>query len=157
MKKAAAIDPSGHYRYSLGREWDVNAPRITFIMLNPSFADADRDDPTLRRCIGFARYWGYGSLEVVNLFAYRTANPTILEQVRDPIGCECDRYIKIAVETADRIIVAWGNKGILRNRCQVVLDRLNIDRLYCLGMTQKNQPRHPLYVKKTAKLYRYLP
>lgn len=152
MKKGAVIDPTGLYRYSLWREWDTNAPRLAFIMLNPSLADAITDDPTLRRCISFAQSWGYGSLEAVNLFAYRASCPTILNQITDPIGSENDRYLKQAVELADKIIVAWGNRGILRNRSRVVLDWLTgFDALYCLGITQRGYPRHPLYVKSNTK------
>ena len=75
VRKGAVIDPTGLYRYSLWREWNPDAAQITFIMLNPSRADATNDDPTIRRCINFASSWGYGYLEVVNLFAYRTSHP----------------------------------------------------------------------------------
>ena len=95
MIKSAEIDPTGLYRYSLYRGWETNAPkRIAFVMLNPSRADATNDDPTLCRCISFARSWGYGSLEVVNLFAYRASKPEELKTVTDPVGSENDRYIQ---------------------------------------------------------------
>jgi len=77
MKQGAALDPTGLYRYLLWREWDGNAPRVVFVMLNPSRADANTDDPRLRRCLGFARSWGCGAIEVVNLFAYRASRPDI--------------------------------------------------------------------------------
>lgn len=151
MKQGAAIDPTGLYRYSLWREWDANAPRVAFIMLNPSRADANTDDPTLRRCLGFARSWGCGSIEVVNLFAYRASRPDILRVVLDPVGPENDRYLRESVERADRIIVAWGNRGSLRNRYQTVSPWLSKrENLYCLGITQRGHPRHPLYVRSTT-------
>ena len=151
MKKDAVIDPTGLYRYSLSREWDTNAPRIAFVMLNPSSADAITDDPTLRRCINFAKSWGYGSLEVVNLFAYRTTKPAELNLVKDPIGSENDCYLKEAFTVADRIIVAWGTRGILRNRSKEVLSFLTGFEVYCLGTTKKGYPRHPLYLKSNTK------
>lgn len=152
MKKGAVIDPLGLYRYTLWREWDTDAPKVAFVMLNPSRADAITDDPTLRRCISFAQSWGYGSLEVVNLFAYRASCPTILNQLIDPIGLENDCYLKKAVELADKIIVAWGNHGILRDRAKIFLQKLSsLNTLYCLGITKRGNPRHPLYVKACTK------
>jgi len=150
MNQGAAIDPTGLYRYSLWREWDANAPRVAFVMLNPSRADANTDDPTLRRCLGFARSWGCGSIEVVNLFAYRASRPDILRVVLDPVGPENDRYLQEAVERADQIIVAWGNRGSLRNRYQTVSSWLmSRENLYCLGITQIGHPHHPLYVRSS--------
>lgn len=84
MEKYACID--GDYRYILGRKWDEKKPQVTFVMLNPSTADAQQDDPTLGKCIKFATSWDYGSLEVVNLFAYRATKPCELRKVSDPIG-----------------------------------------------------------------------
>lgn len=96
MKKGAVIDKTGLYRYSLWREWDIDKSKIVFIMLNPSKADASIDDPTLRRCISFAKFWDYGSLIVVNLFAFRTASPLELKKVDNPIGKQNDRHLKKA-------------------------------------------------------------
>ena len=90
-RTGADFDPTGVYRYSLWREWDARAPAVAFVMLNPSTADAGKDDPTIRRCASFARSWGYGSLEVVNLFAYRASEPKRLRQTPDPIGPANDR------------------------------------------------------------------
>ena len=128
-------------------------------MLNPSRADATNDDPTLCRCISFARSWGYGSLEVVNLFAYRASKPEELKTVTDPVGSENDRYIQEVVKRADKIIVAWGNQEILKKRYKVVLNMLNGlsgIQLYCLGTTKKGHPYHPLYVKSNTKPVFYL-
>lgn len=156
MKKGAVIDLMELYRYSLWREWDANAPRVAFVMLNPSRADATTDDPTIRRCISFAQSWGYGSLEVVNLFAYRASKPAELKKAIDPIGSENDYYLEKAIKSADKIIVAWGNYGNFRNRCREVFDLLtSFDKLYCLGITKRGYPRHPLYVKTNAKLVYY--
>ena len=86
MHTGAEFDATGCYRYLLWRSWDGQAPRVGFVMLNPSRADAAVNDPTIRRCLGFARTWGFGAMDVVNLFAYCTAQPAVLRQVNDPIG-----------------------------------------------------------------------
>lgn len=105
MKQDAVIDQTGIYRYSLTRCWDQTLGKVTFILLNPSTADAYEDDPTLRRCIDYASSWGYGSLELVNLFAYRTKDPKILSNAKDPIGPDNDDYIQKAVTNADLVVV----------------------------------------------------
>ncbi|MDJ0713917.1 MAG: DUF1643 domain-containing protein [Prochloraceae cyanobacterium] len=124
MKKGALIDPTGLYRYSLWREWDANAPKITFIMLNPSRADATVDDPTIRRCINFASSWSYGFLEVVNLFAYRTSDPKKLHLVEDPVGQDNDRYIQRAVSEAKVVVLAWGHNDSIFYREALYTDKL---------------------------------
>lgn len=120
-------------------------------MLNPNRADARLDDPTIRRCIAFAQTWGYGSLEVMNLFAYRTANPAELRRVSDPIGVENDRYLAGLTERIDCLLLAWGNWGRLRARDQAVLPLLSSAQpMYCLGRTKVGQPRHPLYLRRDS-------
>lgn len=150
----AIFDKTGRYRYSLWREWDERLPRIAFVMLNPSTADAVSNDPTIHRCICFAQSWGYGSLEVVNLFAYRATEPRSLKLAKRPVGKENDRYLLEAVQRCDRTVLAWGNWGTLQERDRLVLELLRdrFHHLYCLGMTQANQPRHPLYLKATTEL-----
>ncbi|MBD2303195.1 DUF1643 domain-containing protein [Nostoc sp. FACHB-190] len=151
MKKFAVINDN--YRYLLVREWDINKPQITFVMLNPSTADAEQDDPTLRKCINFAQSWGYGSLEVVNLFAYRATKPRHLRQVADPVGSENDYYLQLATKRAALIIVAWGVNGSFQNRNQEVLSLISGQQLlYCLGVTKHGHPRHPLYIKNNTQL-----
>jgi hypothetical protein len=150
MKRGATFDNTGCYRYSLCRSWDPITPKVGFIMLNPSQADETADDPTIRRCIGFARSWGYGGMEVMNLFAYRTTHPKNLRQVADPVGQENDRYLESLGQRVDRIILAWGNWGRLMERDRVVWSLLAQNQnLYCLGLTKLQQPCHPLYLKKT--------
>lgn len=158
MKMDAVFDVTKTYRYSLWREWNPNAPCLGFIMLNPSTADKTTNDPTIRRCIGFAKTWGYGSLEVVNLFAYCTKSPQDLRRAVEPIGIENERYLLQAGQRAKTMILAWGNWGKLQNRSQEVLNLLSGEgELYCLGCTQSGQPRHPLYVKGNTHFNRYFP
>ena len=113
-------------------------------MLNPSRADAQTNDPTITRCINFAKAWGYGRLEVVNLFVYRTPHPSLLKQAAEPIGQDNERYILESVSKCDRVILAWGNYGIWRKQDIYTLELLkNRNHLYSLGITKKGCPRHP--------------
>ncbi|MGH2626189.1 MAG: DUF1643 domain-containing protein [Anaerolineales bacterium] len=143
MQRGATFDGTGVYRYHLWREWDQGLPVVTFVMLNPSTADAEQDDPTIRRCTAFARNWGYGRLEVVNLFAYRAASPRELFAARDPVGPENRRWVSGSVE-GNRVVVAWGNHG--RGLRSPVWEGLSGRGRACLGLTALGEPRHPLYV-----------
>ncbi len=143
---------TGDYRYLLWREWGSNLKTVSFIMLNPSRADAQINDPTITRCINFAKSWGYGRLEVVNLFAYRTPKPSLLKRAAEPIGKDNDRYILESVNRSNRIILAWGNNGTWQQQDFYVLQLLkNHNHLYCFGITKKGCPRHPLYLRSTIK------
>lgn len=124
-------------------------------MLNPSTADAVRDDPTIRRCIAFARAWGYERLTVTNLFAFRTPSPRVLRREQDPVGPENDGYLTRAATEADRTVCAWGVHGALRNREAEVLSLLQQRRLEHLGLTRAGHPRHPLYVAGATRLLPY--
>lgn len=122
-------------------------------MLNPSTADAQHNDPTIHRCVRFAQRWGYGALDVVNLFAYRATDPKVLKTIPDPIGPENDAYLLAAATQAERIVLAWGNWGALGQRNQQVLQLFPVQsRLYCLGKTLAGQPRHPLYLSYDSQL-----
>ena len=156
IRRTALFDQTGQYRYALSRSWqptDANDPSVAFVMLNPSRADAERDDPTIRACMQFAQGWGYGGLTVVNLFAYRTPEPKALKTVHDPVGPGCDRAILDAADRAERLLLAWGNWGTLLGRDRAVLRLLQpyADRLYCLGVNRTAQPRHPLYIKRSTQ------
>jgi hypothetical protein len=148
MRRGATFDVTGQYRYRLWRRWDGSLPRVVFVMLNPSTADHRQDDPTIRRCIGFARDWGYGGLVVVNLFAYRTASVTALFQARDPVGPDNDRHVAATCGRAAAVVLAWGVHGTRHGRAEGVLGLLarHRARLLCLGTTRHGHPRHPLYL-----------
>ncbi|MBD2259666.1 DUF1643 domain-containing protein [Pseudanabaena sp. FACHB-2040] len=154
MYGTACFDTSGTYRYTLSRRWDEARPTIAFVMLNPSQANDAYNDPTIRRCIGLAQQWGYGRLEVVNLFAYCSAHPRDLTQVKDPIGPENDQYLLSTCEQAERVLLAWGNWGSRLGRDRTVLTLLEPHWVKCcsLGLNQTGLPRHPLYVKRDSQL-----
>ena len=141
------------YRYKLQRDLKHDNELIfLFIMLNPSFANATKNDPTLRRCMGFAEGWGYGRLEVVNLFSFRATNPADLRDL--PTGALFGpahwEHILTAVKRADRVVCGWGADPHAKIGEVGVLDVLNHchDRqAVCLGLTKAGAPRHPLYVK----------
>ena len=153
LDRAARID--GAYRYSLWRRVGPSPGRVLFVMLNPSTADAIADDPTIRRCSGFARAWGYGELEVCNLFAYRTPYPRELLGVEDPVGPSNDRFLSRAAARADRVLAAWGVVGMRSARAAVVLENLRKVPLSCLGRTRDGAPRHPLYVPSCTRPRRF--
>lgn len=158
MEKDALISDCGRYRYWLTRTWGTLRPAC-FIMLNPSTADASVDDPTIRRCIGFAKAWGCSGITVVNLFAFRATDPKKMKAVNfDAIGPENDRHIKICVASAGITVCAWGAHGGFLGRDQEVK---KIARsagsliTQCLGRTKDGYPKHPLYVPNSAKLEYY--
>ena len=130
----------------LERELPQGSGTLNFIMLNPSTADAVRDDPTIRRCIGFARAWGYRRLVVTNIFALRATLPSALRVASNPVGPRNDRYVLRAARAADRVVCAWGVHGALGNREATVLALLRELPLQHLGLTRGGYPRHPLYV-----------
>ena len=137
----------------LSRTWNSKKKTILFIGLNPSTADEKIDDPTIRRCINYAQNWGYGSLLMVNLFAYRATMPSELKNVKNPIGNDNDLHILELSKKADLTVAAWGNEGFLLNRDKVV--KKLIPNLMCLKINKSGQPAHPLYQKKDLKLIKY--
>lgn len=146
------FSPDRRYRYYLERRWDA-APACCFVMLNPSTADELQDDPTVRRCLGFARAWSHGALAVVNLFALVSTDPRALQREPEPVGPENDRWILRAVTQSSRVVLAWGAHGTLLGRGDQVREFLrDHPDVYTLGTTASGQPRHPLYVRNAAQL-----
>jgi hypothetical protein len=146
LSGGATSGDSGQYRYRLWRTWSKTRPAVAFIMLNPSTADAETDDATIRRCLGFARTWDAGGIEVVNLFAWRSSRPRDLRRAIDPVGSDNDTAIRDAVRRCPIVVAAWGNHGALSDRDRLVVKMLGPLRLVCLGLTRQRHPRHPLYV-----------
>lgn len=158
VSKGAFFSPCRTWRYLLWREWRVaenSDPQrdVAFIGLNPSTADENADDPTIRRCIGFAKAWGYDGILMLNLFAFRATDPADMKRAVDPVGPENDAKILESVGAAAIVVAAWGQHGAYRSRAFDVRKKLLKDfDVKCLGKTNNGHPRHPLYVRGDAKL-----
>ncbi|SHG82327.1 DUF1643 domain-containing protein [Ferrimonas marina] len=145
----AHLSPCQGYRYALWRRWQPGGPLLLVIGLNPSRADGQQDDPTVRRCIGYARDWGFHGLVLANLFAFRTVSPHILKQQSQPCGPDNDAWLRALHQRCDLSLAAWGNHGAWQHRSSWL--RANLAPLYCLGMTAVGEPLHPLYQRKGLK------
>lgn len=152
MERYAVISNCGSYRYSLTRRWS-NEPTLMWVMLNPSTADAFTDDPTIRRCVGFAKGWGYGEIVVANLFALRTPSPAEMKVHPDPVGPKNDYWLKRLSAGAWMTIAAWGNHGSHLDRGTIV--RPILRKLHHMGLTEAHQPKHPLYLPRETKAARW--
>lgn len=154
MKKSAVISDCGNYRYELTRSWGDKTPYVLFIGLNPSIADAKIDDPTMRRCIDFAKQWGFESLKMANLFAYRATDPSAMKSSAMPVGELNDYKIASLARDATLIVACWGNDGLFLGRDKQVFDMLNPykAKIDCFGLTKIGQPKHPLYLPKNTPL-----
>lgn len=158
----ATFSPCQTYRYTLTRQWDWHAAildddlhdggsTLAWIMLNPSTADAMVDDPTIRRCVSFAKAWGFVGITVVNLFAVRSPDPAILRTHPDPIGPANDDVLRDLVDDGGirTFMAAWGSHPTVERRAAAVVGMLRGAgaKVDCLGLTKTGHPRHPLYVK----------
>lgn len=157
VRGSALFSPCELYRYDLTREWG-SGPTVVWVMLNPSTADAEQDDPTIRRCIGFSKAWGYGSLVICNQWAWRSTDPKLLLKLGDPRGPRNAEVIASHIANAELAVAAWGaNAGKM---AKVGYSRLNVEgmaqrcgvRMSCLGLTKEGHPRHPLYVHRDQPL-----
>jgi hypothetical protein len=133
------------YRYVLWRRWDAERPPVMMIGLNPSTADASNDDPTIRRCIGFARDWGAGGLVMTNLFAFRATYPADLKRAADPVGPRNDWWIRRMSRLCPMIVAVWGNEGAFLGRSAALRTRL-AGRLQIIRLNRSGEPAHPLYL-----------
>ena len=146
---AADFSPCRAYRYTLWRRWKDGGKIVAFVGLNPSTADEVQNDPTIRRCIGFAQDWGYDALCMTNIFAFRSTNPKLLRAVDDPVGPDNDAAILAAAYRSELVIAAWGTHGKLDGRGRAVAEQLRQamqSDLKCLGVTKHGHPKHPLYL-----------
>jgi hypothetical protein len=152
---STVLDASRTYRYRLDRHLHDygNGGRLLMVMLNPSTADEAKDDPTIRRCIGFGFRFACTDLTVCNLYAYRATDPRALRQATDPIGSENEAHLRAAAAEADFIIAAWGGShlgGIWPARAKAILSEAGT--VHALRLTKGGDPGHPLYVPKDAPL-----
>lgn len=162
----ANISKCGKYRYLLWREFnDIFADDkvMTFIMLNPSTADADTDDPTIRRCIAFAKRHKCNYLQVINLFAFRATDPKELKYCEDPVGPDNKEAFRDAIINCHNpdykgiFVCAWGNHGTYMRQDETALGWLEEYGIpvYCLGLSKDGNPKHPLYLKADSELIIY--
>lgn len=166
----AIFSDCGKYRYVLWRQWDLLDPEpvfMAFIGLNPSTADESVDDPTIRRCIGFAKREGYSGLYMLNLFAYRATLPRDMKLAADPVGPLNDQILADYIETAGKAVACWGNDGRHQERDLVVrgLRRASPhaktktvgEILWCFGINGDRTPKHPLYLAGDTELIPFDP
>jgi len=155
-RSLAIFSDDEKYRYLLKRSWGVGR-NILFIMLNPSTADAKKNDPTVKRCCDYAKKWGFASITVCNLFGYRSTQPEALVTVENPVGVANMAYIENAMTMSDTIVAAWGNNVLPNFHMHTVYmvsekaRELGKD-IFCLGINDNGQPVHPLYQKADVEL-----
>lgn len=165
VRRSARISDDGLYRYALVRRWALDGDPLRFVMLNPSTADADLDDPTIRRCVAYARDLGYAGIVVTNLYAYRATRPADLWTVEDPVGPENDAHLaaqlRASAEVGGTVVAAWGANArpdrVARFLELVDEATLEVANVTALGVTKAGQPRHPLYLASTARPARWRP
>ena len=145
MTDVIAIGLSG---FCLGGEG-----RVCFVMLNPSTADAQQNDPTVRRCLGYASQWGYDKLTVLNIFAYRATDPKELLKQSDPVGPDNESTFLTTIPKCDKIICAWGNHGDIEDQDVRALEWImQYKQPYALKVNRKTgSPAHPLYLPSDLK------
>ena len=161
MHMTAVFGDGGRYRYSLSREWDPRIEQLCWIMLNPSIASADRDDPTIRRCISFAKMWAFGGIVVVNLFGLVATYPVQLMRAKDPVGPHNDEAIEQAI-AGRRVVCAWGDVYASRIKfgdrvtsVMALLERTRTNPL-CMGLTKSGHPRHPVRLGSNTTMKRFV-
>jgi hypothetical protein len=150
MYKGAIFSSCKKHRLQLWREWDSNLPKVLFIMLNPSTADDQQDDPTLRRCIDFAKQWGYGGLYVGNLYSLRAVDPKTLLKVSKFSHRDNYKHLVNMVQQCQLVVYAWGNYPIIK-KLGIPLNVFNHleQKLYCIALSKTGTPKHPLYLKNS--------
>lgn len=150
MNSSAIFSRNKKYRYVLERIWDDQLPAVMIIGLNPSTADAEHNDPTIYKCIKLAKFWGFGSLVMVNLFAFKATDPKDLLKAEDPVGKRNTWYIRKYLKEVDVVVGAWGNHGVHRGRAYRVMRWLPPFKV--IGVNKSGMPVHPLYQKDGSLL-----
>lgn len=159
VRRSAWISECERYRYALHRWWEPDRTRLTFVMLNPSTADAELDDPTIRRCLGFARTLGFDGVRVFNLYAYRATKPADLWLADEPTGgVRNDDLLREVLRQAKNqlVIAAWGANA-KPERVAEFMSWRGSEHVHALGLTKAGAPRHPLYLRADAQPVRYSP
>lgn len=151
----AEFSTCGQYRYRLWRRW-ADGPDLMVVGLNPSTADATVNDPTVRRCLGYAQRWGFAGLWMMNLYAYRATDPRVMQRVNDPVGPLNRWHLNVVADLVmsegGAILAAWGGNA---NGLQSGWFRRHAADSWgygvaCLGLTKAGEPKHPLYLRSDA-------
>lgn len=164
-KRTASMSEDGTCRFTLGRTWLEGAPQVLFIMLNPSTADHQEDDATIRKCRFFAKNWGYGGMQICNLFPFRATDPKALLAAEDPTGGN-DVYDSVNHRLIDQVarecsitVFAWGNTPIVKKLLKKFPDYRPLpfvmERAHCIELSKDGAPKHPLYLKGNSELKPY--
>ncbi len=149
LVSGAEFSPDRIHRYSLWRIWNEEKEYAAFVGLNPSTADEYKNDPTVRRCINYAKDWGYGGFYMLNIFGFRSTDPKNLYKADDPVGPDNDHHIQKISSGAGITIAAWGNHGAFLDRGRETVKLLTEP--HCLKLTKAGCPGHPLYLRKDLK------
>ncbi len=155
IRRSAIFSDCRTWRYTLERYWG-DGDFVTFVLLNPSTADEENDDPTNRRGIAYAKAWGYDGCVFVNLFAVRTPDPKVMKQAMYPVGPENDTWICRMCRDAGLVVAAWGNHGSHINRARYVKSMIAPFHPKCLKITKSGEPGHILYLRSDARLVDYV-
>ena len=155
MERGATLSRDAKYRYNLWRVWKPGEGIVSWVMVNPSTADAQTDDFTTLKCVRFAKMWGFGGIQILNLFPYRAVDPKVLRQVGrevavgDPFLAEA--HIVAGVGFSNLTVAAWGKHGQLWGRDKEVLaELLKHTDVHALQLTIDGTPYHPMNVKGSA-------
>lgn len=162
-ERKTIFSPCRRYRYTLWREWELvpdvfinpigtDSQFVQFIGLNPSTADELQNDPTVRRCIEFAKLWGFGAMCMTNLFAFRATDPAKMKREQEhPMGPDNFMWLLKIAQEANLIVAAWGKHGTFVGQQKIVLEMLSAHKIYALGINSDGTPKHPLYLSKAVR------
>ncbi len=156
--QGAIISEDEQYRYALWRTWDKEKPTLAFVGLNPSTADAENDDATIKKIIKFCKRWGFGRLVMINLFAFRATEPDDMMKAEKPAGDMNDLWLITIADLADEVVLGWGNDGKYLKQNEWVVNLLEArckKPLKCLFKNKGGSPKHPLYIKDETDLIEY--
>jgi hypothetical protein len=152
IESGAEFSECRTWRYALWRHWDWQGYGncVAFVGLNPSTADETKDDPTIRRCINFAKAWGYSGLYMLNIFAFRATDPKDMKAAADPVGPQNDEMLCYHQKKVALVVAAWGTHGSFQDRAARVVEIMRPP-LMCLGKNSDGSPKHPLYLRADLK------
>jgi len=152
LHKAAGLSEDRLYRYWLQRTLSTGTGTVLFIGLNPSTADAQADDPTIRKAVGFAARWGFQDVWMGNLHAFRATDPKVLPRARDAVGPMNREWLECLANAATLVIAAWGATPLADYPKTLATWVIAQPTTRCLGQNQDGSPRHILYLPYTTPI-----